>query len=80
MIALKTSKKMESDSKTKRKDKQQRLSELDDDAGPLPKSIWVRCRSILVDSFNWKLMERERDFVWISGAFLWVIFLLSMAI
>lgn len=71
---------MESDTAQRQNKKTKFAGELDDDAGPLPKSFWVRCRAILADSFNWQLMERERDFVWISGAFLWTIFLFSMAI
>ena len=42
--------------------------------------VRFRHSSVLVDVSNWKFMESELRFVLYSGSFLWLIYLLSLAL
>jgi hypothetical protein len=65
---------------SKRKGKKTGPSNLEHDDSSILQPSRFRRGSVLVDSSNWKFVESEFRFVLYSGAILWIIHFISMAV
>jgi hypothetical protein len=68
---------MDSDLKTEKHTETEQPCELDDDAGPLLQSFWIRCCAVLANPFNRDSLASEFRYVLYSGVVLWTVFIFS---
>ena len=71
---------MDGDSEKRSSKKTRQDCNMVDDGGPVLQSNGVRRSSILVDTSNWKFVEREFRFVFYCGIVLWAIHFISTII
>jgi hypothetical protein len=71
---------MEGESRNLEKNPNGQSSNMEHDGGPILQPVRVRHRAVLADTSNWHFVESELRFVLYSGSFLWVLYLLSLAL
>ncbi len=71
---------MDGDSEKRSSKKTGQNGNMVDDGGPVLQSDGVRHSSILVDTSNWKFVEREFRFVFYCSIVLWAIHFISTII
>jgi hypothetical protein len=43
-------------------------------------SVWVRHRSVLSSEANWKSLQRQHDFIFVSGTVFWFVYIVSLLV
>ena len=71
---------MEGESCRNKKHIDAKASNVEHDGSAILQSVRIRRNPVLVDTSNWNFVESEFRFVLFSGAILWAIHLISLAI
>ena len=71
---------MDGDSKNLEKNINRKFSNMEHDDSSILQPVWIRHRPVLADDRDWQFMASELRFVLFSGAFLWTLYLLSLAL